>query len=320
MSITTIGNQAQLEAARVGFHAAFLEQFGIVEKNPLEALFTEIQSSTGIENWNWLGDLPDFEEWKGDRFLAGLQAFTLQVVNKNWASGIRVHQNDIKDDKLGLIRPKIAQLAKKARMHRVNLSMQALINGFSGTAYPDVGNGLAYDGALFFSTAHASGSNKVTTALTGDAAGAANLAAAELLLESQMSFDGLQPLDVMGTHLIVGPKLLPAALKLMSSDLLANVAGTASETNYLKGRYTVLVSPLLRGTFDDYWFVADLSQPIKPFLFQLREDISSSSLEGNQGGSGDSLPRFQRGEIWFGAEARYNVAPWEFRTIVGSIL
>jgi hypothetical protein len=30
------------------------------------------------------------------------------------------------------------------------------------------------------------------------------------------------------------------------------------------------------------------------------------------------MPRFSRGELWFGAEARYNVAYFEPRLIVGS--
>ncbi|MBA2718925.1 MAG: Mu-like prophage major head subunit gpT family protein [Chloroflexi bacterium] len=309
----TIANAAGLDAARVGFHAAFLEQLGIVAKNPLEALFREVPSTTGLEEWEWLGDLPDFEEWKGDRFLAGLEAFKLRVLNKDWASGIRVHQNDIKDDRLGLVAPKIEGLAQRARSHRVRLMMRLLVNGFTGLEFPAVGNGLGYDGAFFFSAAHATGSNKLTAALTK-----ASLETAELLLQSQTSYDGVDTLEIMGTDLIIGPKLVPVANALMKSDFFASVAGTASETNYLKGRYNIHVSPLLRGTYNNYWFLADMSKGTKPFLFQNREEISTSAVIGGQGTQSDSVPRFQRGELWFGAEARYNVAYWEHRLIVGS--
>lgn len=320
MGLLSIANSANLDAARVGFHAAFLEMLGIVEKNPLEDLFTEVPSGATTETWNWLGDVPDFQEWKADRILQELEAFKLTVINKNWSSGIRVHQNEIADDKLGLVAPKIAQLAKKARSHRVRLMVKLLVNGFDGTAYPDVGNGLAYDGKFFFSTTHATGSNRATAALTGDAAGAAALAAAELLMQSQTSYDGVDMLELMGTDLIIGPKLLPAAQKLMTSEYLPSAAGTATESNYQKGRYRIHVSPLLRGTYDDYWFLADLREPIKPFMFQNREGISTSAVVGDKGGTSDSIPRFQRGELWFGAEARYNVAYLEHRLVVGSIL
>lgn len=309
-----IANQANIDAARVAFHAAFLEMFGKTVASELAILFTEVPSTAGIEEWSWLGDLPDFEEWKGDRFLAELAAFKMRLTNKDWASGIRVHQNTIKDDKLGLVQPKIAQLAQKARTHRYRLGMKLLVNGFDGTQYADVSNGLAYDGFFFFSTTRPTGSNKLTSALS-----LAALEAAELLLEGQTTYDLSEPLDFMGTHLIVGPKLAPFAKKLMGQDLVPSAAGTASESNYMKGRYEVVVSPLLRGTYDDYWFLADMSQPIKPLLLQMREEISTSAIApGLKGSQDDKNPRFQRGELWFGAEARYNVGYFEPRAIVGS--
>lgn len=308
-----IANAATLEAARIAFHAAFLEQLGIRTDNPLAELYQELPSTANVEEWDWLGDLPDFEEWKGDRFLAGLAAFKLQIRNKNWANGIRVHQNDIKDDKLGLVQPKIGGLADKAKTHRIRLMVKALLAGMGTGLYPEVSNGIAYDGVTYFSLSHATGANKQTLAL--DAAG---IKAAELLLGSQMSYDGLEPLEIRGTHLIVGPKLEATATQLMTSDFLPNTAGTATQSNDLKGRYKVLVSPLIRGVADDWWFLADLSQPVKPFIFQLREEITTSAVLGGQGTQNDSVPRFQSGQLWFGAEARYNVAPFEFRTIVGS--
>ncbi len=311
--LMNIANQSVLDAARIGFHTAFLEQLGLVDDNPLMKLFNEVSSSTGIEEWDWLGDVPDFEEWKQDRFLADLDAYKLRILNKDWASGIRVHQNQIKDDKLGLIAPKIAELARKARTHKVRLMVKLLLNGFTGTAFADVGNGLAYDGNFFFSTSRTSGSNKVVTPLTSQA-----LMDAEVLLESQANYTGDEGLQLMGSMLIVGPKLLPIAQKLMTQDYLPSAAGTATESNYLKGRYQVAVSPLLRGAYQNYWFLVDANEPVKPFIFQNREDVSTSAVLGAQGTTGDSVPRFQRGELWFGAEARYNVGYFEPRLVVGA--
>lgn len=308
MALFNVKNNSNLESARVAFHLALFQQLGIKTNDEFERFYFETRSKAKIDEFNWWGDLPDLEEWKGDRFLAGIEAFKLQVSTKRWASGLRLFQDDIDDDNIGLTPAAIAELARKAKTHRFRHMMRGIINGFDGTAFPETGNGLAYDGAFFFSTTHATGSNKLTTALS-----TAALESAELLLESQTSFDLSEPLDIMGTHLIVGPKLASTATKLMTQEYL-----TGGESNYLKGRYTVVVSPLLRGTYDDYWFLADLSKPIKPMLFKLVDDISTSAVLGDKGGNNDSVPRFQRGEVWFGAEARYNVAPWEFRLIVGS--
>lgn len=306
-----------IEAARVGFHAAFLGQLAVAP-DPLEQLYATVNSTNAAEQWEWLGDLPGFTEWLGDRKLGRIKRFRLRVENKDWASGVRVHQNELADGQADMLRIKIATLAAQARKHRTDLMVQMLINGFSGTAFPDVSNGLAYDGAFFFSTTHtAEGetttqSNRLTLAL--DADGVA-LETATQMLGAMTSYDGRDILALGGTTLIVGPKLQFVAERLMSAEFLANGA-----SNIHRNRYKVLVSPHLRGAYDDYWFLADLSAPVKPLLFQMREDITTSAIIGDKGGSNDSLPRFQRGELWFGAEARYNVGYFEWRTVVGSIV
>lgn len=311
-----IAGQVNLDAARVGFHAAFMQQLEALGPDEIEKLYTEITSSTSIEEWDWLGDLPGFEEWKGDRKMGDLDAYKLRVVNKDWANGLRVHQNQFKDDKLGIFGPRVAGLAQKARRHRSDLMIQLLLNGFDGVQYPKVGNGLGWDGAFFFSTTHSNGggpnqSNKLTSALS-----AASLEAAEKLLKQMTTADGNDPLELGGTHLVVGPALEVAAKKLVTQDLVATAAGTAPESNIHKGQYEVIVSRRIKGTQANYWFLADLSAPIKPVLFQLRQEIETSAIMG--GGSNDSEPRFQRGEYWFGAEARYNVAYFAWQSIVGS--
>lgn len=303
LGATTIANNADMDAARVGFHAAFLQSLEQNADDPVSMLYTTVPSSRSVEEWNFMGDLPGFEEWDTDRKLATLKGFKLRVENKKWANGIRVKNDDFKDDALGLLPSQVTGLAQKARRHRWDLMVKLLLNGFDGTAYPEVGNGLAYDGAFFFSDSHLGGNdNKMATAL--DAAG---LAAAELLLASMTTFDGNDPLDVYGTHLIVGPKLRTTAEKLLQQERLAN-----GEDNINRGKYKLIVSNRIRGTYDDYWFLADLSGGIKPLLFQMREEISTSETGPN------GLPAFQADELWFGAQARYNVGYFEPRLIVGS--
>ncbi|MGE0551363.1 MAG: Mu-like prophage major head subunit gpT family protein [Kofleriaceae bacterium] len=298
---TTIANDSDLDAARVGFHAAFLQQIGL-DATPIDALYTEISSRHRVEEYKWLGDLPGFTEWTGDRKLSGVDAFSFRLANKKWSNGIRVNNDDWKDDNLGLLPVQVRGLAAQAKRHRWDMMVKLLLNGFDGAAYPDVGNGLGYDGAFFFSDSHATGDNKLALALD-----ATNLAAAELLLASQTTYTG-EPMYLRGTHIICGPKLEPVARKIITQEAIAG-----GESNPNRGRYELITSPLIRGTYDDYWFLADLSQPVKPLLFQMREEISTSAVTAN-----NSVPRFINDELWFGAEARYNVGYLEHRLIVGS--
>lgn len=308
-----ITNQSNLDAARIGFHIALMQALEAVAPDPGEALFAEVESTTAIEEYDWIGDVPGFEKWVGDRKLGDFGAHKLRVANDDWASGMRAHQNNFKDDKLGLFPLSVRQLAAKARRHRGDLCVKAMLNGFDGNLYPEAGNGLAYDGAMFFSTSHANGSNKMTSALSATA-----LAEAERMFGAMTTADGKDPLDVEGTALIFGPALRETAEKLVKNDMVPNAAGTASESNINKGRYTLIESRRIRGAQANWWFLASLNNPVKPFLFQLREDISTSAILGGQGTANDSVPRFQKGQIWFGAEARYAVAPFAFQTIIGS--
>lgn len=307
-----IANQANIENARVGFHAAFMSNLEATAPDAIEGLARTIPSTTSVEEWDWLGDLPGFKEWKGDRELAEIDAFKLRIANRPWATGLRLHQDQIDDDKLGLFASTVPGLAAGCRSHRADLMAQALLNGFTGSAFPEAGNGLAYDGAFFFSDSHTvSGgpaqSNKMTSALSASA-----LSEARRKARSMRTADGARPLDIQPTHLIVGPKLEETAEKLVASDLVPNAAGTATESNIHKGKYKVIVSPRIVDAYDDYWFLADFRAVYLPLIFQLRKEIMPSSTPP------DSEPRFRRGELWFGAEARYNVGYFAWQTIIGS--
>ena len=100
----------------------------------------------------------------------------------------------------------------------------------------------------------------------------------------------------------------------MTADYLPNSAGTATETNTQKGKYKVLVSPRLVDDFDDDWYLTDLTNSAwKPLVFQLRQEIETTDNAGPS-----STPRFQRGQVEFGADARYAVAYLSYMSVIGS--
>jgi phage major head subunit gpT-like protein len=66
--------------------------------------------------------------------------------------------------------------------------------------------------------------------------------------------------------LIVPPALEETANKLATSETVPNAAGTASETNTLKGTFTVKVMNEL--TSDTAWFLVETARQIKPLIVQ----------------------------------------------------
>lgn len=306
LSATSIANNVDLDAARTAFRAAFMQSLEMAPVSPMELLFQTVPTNTPLAQINWMGDLPGFEEWIGDRKLSGVEAFKLSLQSKKWANGLRIKNDDVKFDNLGLMPAQIGGLATKGKRHRIDRMAGFMIDGFAGGA---TSNGLAYDGAFFFADSHRGGNdNKMAVAL--DAAG---LTAADLLLESMTTYDGNDALDVHGSHLIVGPKLRATAEKLLTQERLAN-----GEDNYHRGKYKLIVENRFRGAADDYWFLGDLTHEIKPFIYQLVEDITTSAVVGQE--NNQSMPSFMNDELLFGAQGNYNMAYFEFRLLVGSVL
>ena len=304
LGATTISNDAELEPARVGFNAAFLETVA-GEPDPSMMLATEVNSSKKEENYSWIGELPGMQEWKTDRMLKTLEAYGFAIRNKKWEASLRLKNDDIADDALGLLAPLVSDMAANARLHPGILVARLLLNGFAGTAFPDLGDGLAFDGEFFFSADHATGSNKLTVAFS-----AANLAAAWQLLRKQKRFDADAKegsLYARPTHLFVGVEDEALAEKVLTQETLAS-----GETNTNRNKYQLVVTPEFA---DGEWCIADLRGGVRPVLFQNREPLTTSTTGGR---ANNDTVGFMYDELWMGARARYNAGYFDYRRIVGS--
>jgi phage major head subunit gpT-like protein len=71
--------------------------------------------------------------------------------------------------------------------------------------------------------------------------------------------------------LIVPPALEYTAKTIVNADMIPSAAGTASQSNVLKGTADVLVIDEL--TDDTRWYLADVSKPMLPFIYQLRKEF-----------------------------------------------
>jgi phage major head subunit gpT-like protein len=283
----------QIEITRVGFQTQFNTAFDSLKKtdNFWEQLAMVINSQDESEQYNWFGDVPAFQEWVGERKIAKVRAQSYRITNKRWANGLEVSEVDLADEKTGMYAPKIAQLAMKAQIHRINLLVDFLVNGFATTAY-----GAAYDGQAFFSATHQDGngptySNLLTATL--DDSGAYDTAWQRAL---EMVDESGEPLNINPTHLIVGPSNRKVARDLLLADRNANGA-----TNTNQGTAQLYVSPKLVGAHAAKWFLVDLSKPIRPLIFQIRQDVRFQGVTGP-----DSKDRFMTGTLYYGADARYN--------------
>lgn len=256
-SAGTLVDRSKLEAAYKSFNTIFNDALSRAPRL-YESLSTIIRSSAPVEIYNWLGSLPKMRRWIGDRALSKLKAYDWSIRNENWANGIEVDRDDLADDRLGLVRPRIGQLASMAEIHKDELLFSLLVGGFTA---------LGPDGQLFFDTDHQFGSetawsNKATAALSAVAYNAAQQSMMERV------DDIGEPLLIRGTHLVCGPKNRATALEILKAE--RNADGS-SNINFNSAE--LIVSQRLVGAYDDYWFLLDLSQEIKPLILQIKQDV-----------------------------------------------
>jgi len=137
-------NRANLADMFRGFQTIF--QGAWDQAAPMYAPFvTTVPSVTSEEKYAWLGTMPRFREWVGDRVINSLKTHDYTIRNKNFENTIEVDANHILDDQLGVYRPMIEMLGAEARTHPDELVFDLLKNGDST---------LCYDGQYFFDTDH----------------------------------------------------------------------------------------------------------------------------------------------------------------------
>lgn len=311
-----IAGDEKFAAAEVGVRTLYQMQYqaSLAQTAAVMTLSEEMPTDGEVEDFFILGDVPMLEEWADDRMMGSIAGGKFRITNKDFATGIKIHKNAIADDKLGKYKSVVSAMGRRAAWFPADRVAKMLINGFSGTAFPKIGDGLAFDGSLFFSANHVFDGGVAQSNLLGAVAlSDANLEAAEIKLGNLTTWDGAESLGLNGTHLIVGKKLQAQAMKLVNANVIINAAGTAAADNpFLRGRYEVMVLPQLVGTYDDYWFLADLSQPTKPTIHMIREALQERYL------GTESQAFFDHGVVQYGIDGRFGFGLWDWRTIVGA--
>ncbi|MEF2968352.1 Mu-like prophage major head subunit gpT family protein [Paenibacillus sp. M1] len=247
-----IVNQQALRGIYTGFKTLFNKAFDET-KTQWEKVATKVPSTTGEENYKWLGRIPRMREWIGDRQIQNLEASDYTVKNKDFELTVGVDRNDIEDDTIGLYNPVIQDIGQSSATFPDELVFDLLKNGFKNKCY---------DGQPFFSDSHKVGkkfvSNKGKKKLTPESYAAARTAMMSLTDEKEKS------LKIIPDILAVAPANENMGKMILEAD---QINGT---TNTYKGTATLLVVPELAGA-DDAWYLLCTSKSLKPLIYQERK-------------------------------------------------
>jgi len=104
-----------------------------------------VPSSTSQEVYGWLKSLPGLREWIGDRKIKSLETVGYTIVNKSWESTVGLKRDHVEDEKLGIYRSIIQNLAQAAKLHPDELIFGLLADGFDH---------ICHDGQNFFDGDH----------------------------------------------------------------------------------------------------------------------------------------------------------------------
>lgn len=295
----TIINAQFLADLAVGYSALFTES---MQNAPTfyQKFCMSTSSNGSSEELGWMAELPAVRQMLDERQVSRLRAELINVPNLDWEVTIKVLANEINDDKLGIVRARIMDMAQQMMRHRDRLLAQRLIEGLATIN--------SYDGVNFFAATHPRDGGLADQSNTGNTALSAtsfNTAYAQM---AALTDRNGQPLGIVPDTLFFGPKLRATALAICKAGVVSDGAG-AGVTNVNMGIVEPVLVPDFVGTADDYWGLACTTRPVKPCVYQERMAPEFTALDTD----GSSERAFMRREYLYGAFARGNVYPvmWE---------
>ncbi|MDX1755881.1 MAG: Mu-like prophage major head subunit gpT family protein [Marinobacter sp.] len=150
-------NQSNLKTLFTAYKAAFNRGFRDVDAY-WSKVATLVPSSTGTEEYGWLGQFPKLREWIGDRHIKNMAAHGYSIRNKPFESTVGVPRDNIEDDAYGVFTPLMEEMGYAAKTHPDELIFALLAAGFTTPCY---------DGQYFFDTDHPVGDGTVSNMQAG---------------------------------------------------------------------------------------------------------------------------------------------------------
>lgn len=255
-----VGTVALEKGLRIEFNRAY---DGMSAGDPyielLNALATIVPSNSTSEKYGWFGDVPEVVEWLGDKKAGNLADYDYSITNKDWYNAIAIDRDELEDDKLGAILPRIQMLAQRAKAYKGKLIADLITGGTSG---------LAYDGSAYFANRTSPNDNLLAgTGVTLATIKADIYSARAAMFEFQT--DTAKPMG-MQLDTIVCPSALEGVM-LEACTSAMGVAGDNINNPIRSWIKRVIVLPGLSDLTDWYGFASGF--PLKPFVYQDRKGI-----------------------------------------------
>jgi len=138
-------NRTNLGLLTTGYKTTFNNAFADVALD-YTRIATVVNSTTSIESYAWLAQVPRMREWIAERFHKNLETDAYTLKNRTFESTVDVPRTAIEDDQYGVYSPAIGMMGQAAAEHPEELIFhEALPGGFTNKCF---------DGQNFFDIDH----------------------------------------------------------------------------------------------------------------------------------------------------------------------
>ena len=96
-----------------GYKTSFVGGLGLAASQYLP-LVTVVPSTTGTEEYGWLGSMSGMREWIGERVIHGLESHGYSIKNKPFELTVAVPRTAIEDDTYGTYNPLMQEMGRAA--------------------------------------------------------------------------------------------------------------------------------------------------------------------------------------------------------------
>jgi phage major head subunit gpT-like protein len=264
-----------------GLKAEFNRAYAaMVGEDPYSKLFaalaTRVPSNSNQEKYGFLGDVPSVKEWIGDKTYGALEDYDYTIKNKDFYTAIGIDRNELDDDQMGIVRPRIQMMVQRIRQYQGKLIANLIINGASNNAY---------DSNAYFADRTSPNDNL----LAGNGTTVANLKTdiyAARAAMMQFESDEGEVLGLQMDTIVCPPELEGAMYEAVFSSSGVTASSTAANTANPINTWIKNVIVLPNASDADDWYGFATGFPIKPFIYQARKEpvpvLDDTSVKRNR--------------------------------------
>ena len=205
--------------------------------------------------------MPVVKEWVGDKTIGALTDYSYTLANKDYYTGIGIDRNEIEDDQMGIIVPRIQMMVQRIRAYHGKLIANLIINGTSG---------LAYDASAFFASRTAPNDNLLDGTGTTIAQIQADIYAARAAMLKFQTDQG----EVLGLEMdtiVCPPEIEGKMIEAVYTQSGVTASSTAANTKNPINTWIKDVIVLPNASDANDWYGFCTSYPLKPMFYQKRK-------------------------------------------------